>query len=127
MPIVKVSRYVRADAKANPNVLFVFGDNVERVGYGGQAGAMRGEPNAVGIATKWTPGMSPGDFFDDAELEDASRVISQDIAPLRAYLACGGVVVMPADGLGTGLSELPTRAPKVYAYLQQQLKELEGL
>ncbi|KKL05458.1 hypothetical protein LCGC14_2605850, partial [marine sediment metagenome] len=40
-----------------PDTLFVFGDNMQRRGLGGQAFAMRGEPNAVGIPTKIFPSM----------------------------------------------------------------------
>lgn len=127
MPIVKVHRYVRADAKANPNVLFVFGDNVERVGYGGQAGAMRDEPNAVGVRTKKSPGMRDNDFFHDHQYGMYSKMISDDLEPVIAHLKAGKIVVMPADGLGTGLSELPTRAPWVYAHLKSVLKGLESL
>ena len=49
----------RSDLKANPSVLYLFGDNLQRVGLGGQAKEMRGEPNAVGIATKKAPDNKP--------------------------------------------------------------------
>lgn len=42
----------REDLQANPDVYYLFGDNVERRGLGGQAKEMRGEPNAIGVATK---------------------------------------------------------------------------
>jgi len=34
-------------------------------------------------------------------------------------------VVIPSDGLGTGLAGLDKRAPKTFAYLQERLAELE--
>jgi hypothetical protein len=49
----------RRDLRANPESLYLFGDNTKRVGIGGQAREMRGEPNAVGIATKNAPGSYP--------------------------------------------------------------------
>jgi hypothetical protein len=45
----------RKDLRENPDKRYVFGDNVERRGYGGQAKEMRGEPNAIGVVTKWAP------------------------------------------------------------------------
>ncbi len=36
------------------------------------------------------------------------------------------IVVIPADGIGTGFAELDKRAPKTFAYLQQKLAELEN-
>jgi hypothetical protein len=53
--LVIVKRYERADIRAYPGVLVTFGDNLERLGLAGQAGAARGEPNAVGIPTKHGP------------------------------------------------------------------------
>jgi len=38
--------------RAEPGTLWVFGDNLQRKGLGGQAKEMRGEPNAIGIPTK---------------------------------------------------------------------------
>lgn len=52
MIILRQTRIYRADLAMNPKVLYVFGDNLERKGFGGQAYEMRGEPNAFGIATK---------------------------------------------------------------------------
>lgn len=102
--------------RAHLEARFVFGDNSERVGLGGQAGAMRGEPNAIGIATKWRPGMADRDFFVD--WNPACRTIMiADIGKVRLALAEGRTVYVPRDGLGTGLSQLPTRAPGLYALL----------
>jgi hypothetical protein len=42
MPILYQHRIYRMDLIANPNILYVFGDNTKRVGMGGQAGEMRG-------------------------------------------------------------------------------------
>lgn len=116
--IVRQSRIYRADLQANPDVLYVFGDNVRRVGMGGQAGEMRGEPNAVGIATKWSPGREEDDYFSDDEYQTATAIIQQDFAPVKLSLRLGATVVFPLDGIGTGLSELPERAPRIFEYLR---------
>ena len=111
--IIYQSRICRADLRANPDVLYIFGDNARRFGMGGQAAAMRNEPNAHGIATK----ASPGAFFSDLEFDLAAQIIDADLVPVARKLAAGGTVIFPLDGIGTGLSELPTRAPRVWARL----------
>lgn len=107
----------RDDLVNNPEALFLFGDNTERVGMGGQAGAMRGESNAHGIATKWTPTSGTNAYFSDDEFVDCCRVISQDFRDVFRWRDRGRTIVIPADGLGTGLSRLPELAPKVNQHL----------
>lgn len=127
MSLLFQHRIYREDLCRNRHVLYVFGDNLIRKGMGGQAAHMRGEPNAVGVATKRTPGMHETDFFaDDPVAVDAqTRVIDEDMKPLFEHLVRGGIVVWPSDGIGTGLSELPTRAPATYAYIEQKLIALQ--
>ena len=114
----------RKDLVSNRGTLYVFGDNMDRVGSGGQAGAMRGEPNAVGVPTKWSPGMSNRDFFSDSDMSVLRPVLDREFDKLRVHIQKGGNVVIPADGLGTGLSELPTRAPFVLDYIESKINEL---
>ncbi|AFO71699.1 hypothetical protein phiCbK_184 [Caulobacter phage phiCbK] len=123
MPLIYQHRIFREDLRRNSDVLYVFGDNMIRKGMGGQAGHMRGEPNAVGVATKRTPGMHDTDFFgDDPVAVDAQcRTIDEDFRRLFAHVKKGGIVVWPSDGIGTGLSELPTRSPATMTYIEQKL------
>lgn len=53
-----------------PEKLFVFGDNFGRVGFGGQAKEMRGEPNAVGVLTKRFPSMVHAAFLTDDDYDN---------------------------------------------------------
>lgn len=117
----------RKDLVSNRGTLYVFGDNMDRVGLGGQAGAMRGEPNAVGVPTKWSPGMSNKDFFRDSDISVIRSVLDREFDKLRVHLQKGGNVVIPEDGLGTGLSELPIRAPAILNYIEQKIHELVEL
>ena len=55
MPVIYQKRICRDDLRRNPNAVYIFGDNEARTGLGGQAREMRGEPNAMGIATKRSP------------------------------------------------------------------------
>lgn len=95
--------------RAEPEKIFVFGDNVLRVGLGGQAGEMRGEPNAIGIATL----RAPGRFYQPGDAEDLDCVTA-DLARVALALAEGRTVVVPTDGLGTGLARLPEKAPSLH-------------
>ncbi len=105
--VILVKRYTRAMIQRNPDVLFVFGDNLARRGFGGQAAEARGEPNSVGIVTK----MSPSRYLSDDNWLDVRDPIVEAFNRLRNHLVNGGTVVWPQDGVGTGLAELPTRAP----------------
>lgn len=124
---VYVQKWIeREDLRNNPDVFFLFGDNTIRRGMGGQAGAMRGEPNAIGIATKMTPTSESNAFFDDLDLETNCRIIAKDFRKAFQMRDKGHMIVIPADGLGTGLSELPTRAPKTNEFLEWMLDLLKN-
>ena len=127
MPIIKSKWTVRADLRNNPEHLFVFGDNMVRKGFGGQAMEMRGEPNAIGVPTKWAPSMSPSAFLTEADLERVKPEIDKAFERLRTHLAGGGTVVLPRDGIGTGLAQLESRAPTIAALIQAHIEALEAV
>jgi hypothetical protein len=123
---VERMRFITRDlVRANPDKIFLFGDNLEQRGYGGQAAAMRGEPNAIGIPTKKNPSYSDNAFFTDDEFEQNKAVIDAAFAKLaKAVSDATRVIVIPANGLGTGRAELGKRAPRTFAYVQSRLDEL---
>jgi len=112
--------------QAEPETLFVFGDNMKEVGLGGQAREMRGEPNAVGIPTKWRPSNREGAFFIDADLPAVQGLIDERFDRIEKHLAGGGAVVWPSAGIGTGLADLKARAPRIWAYLESRRLALRG-
>ena len=112
-----VEKYTDDDVKSNPDKIYVFGDNTQRVGMGGQA-QIRNNPNAMGIATKISPSMDEAAFMSDKNFISNVQIIDGDINKIKAT---GKVVVMPSNGLGTGLAKLKEKAPKTYAYLKQRL------
>lgn len=120
------NRIFRVDLRANRKVLYLFGDNDARIGEGGQAKEMRGEPNAVGIRTKKYPMMGSKNFYTDDEYSDNVQKIEEDFVKVKAYLLKGGVVVCPMDGLGTGMAQLRERAPRTYLYLVDTITVLRG-
>lgn len=103
--------------RRHPEKLFVFGDNAQRVGNGGQA-IIRPEPNVFGVATKVAPGGSERDFFEEGNPEHMG-ILAHDLRNLETTLALGKIVVWPvfkygSSTLGCGLAELPMRAPSLY-------------
>lgn len=125
MPIKYLSWITREMVQAEPEARFVFGDNNLRVGMGGQAGAMRGEPNAIGVVTKRAPDMLASSFFSDDERLDA-RNLDRDLAKIDAALLEGRTIYVATDGIGTGYSQLPQRAPKLYRRLVEFFGTIPG-
>jgi hypothetical protein len=124
MPVIFQERIVRTDLQANPCFLYVFGDNESRRGMGGQASFCRGEPNAIGVATKRAPSMTQSSLWSDVEFERCAAIIDADMEPLFVHVRGGGTVVFPKAGIGTGLSKLPERAPRLMDHIRQRVREL---
>lgn len=120
-----VKHITRDMLKSRPDTLFVFGDNMIARGLGGQAKEMRGEPNAVGIPTKMLPGMGYADFFRDEDFDRAKPKIDAAFVRLFAHAAGCGKIVWPAAGIGTGLAELPKRAPKIWQLIEENRTALD--
>jgi hypothetical protein len=117
----------REDLKKNPSVLYLFGDNDRREGYGGQAADMRGEPNAVGIRTKHEPGRDNESFWSDKTFDQNCAKIDEDLSRVKAHLRRGGIVMIPSDGIGTGYAQMEKRCPKTFNVLQQSLASLSSV
>lgn len=127
MPIAYQRVILRDHLRANPTNLYVFGDNAKREGLRGQAEAMRGEPNAVGVATKWRPAAAEDAFFTDADYLEATTLILADLQPVYRHLLNQGTVIWPMDNIGTGLSQLSKKAPRIWTFLEQARMELESI
>lgn len=109
MPVAYRKWITRDMLRSEPASRFVFGDNTERVGLGGQAREMRGEPNAIGVATLFSPGVyyRPND-------PDALEAVMKDLNKVTLELSLGRVVYVPSGGIGTGLAHLPENAPELH-------------
>jgi len=121
MAIMKKKWITREDLRQNSTTLFVFGDNLQEKGYGGQAKEMRGEPNAIGIPTKKKPSMTPDSFFSDDDYEKMVNIISEKFRILTRQLELGFDVVFPEMGIGTNLAKLEEKAPKIYEYINRRI------
>lgn len=107
--------------RENPDKVYLFGDNLEGKGKGGQA-VVRDEPNAIGIPTKKGPRRDAGAYFNDADLQANKEAIDEAFNKIPNE----ATVVIPKDGLGTGLADLSNKAPKTFKYLQEKLAELQS-
>lgn len=111
----------RTEVRTNRNKLYVFGDNLLKIGYGGQAKEMRGEWNTIGIPTK----KSPHEFFSDNDYDRVAPLIKLKFEEIWYYLRqYEYIVVIPSDGIGTGLADLPNKAPRIWAVVEHNLKNL---
>lgn len=126
--VERVPHFTVEMCRANPNKVFVFGDNMEGRGFGGQA-VIRHERNAVGLPTKWRPGREEADYFtdEDSRNRDVWHAIHEAFEKMRKALAEGRNVVISAAGLGTGRAQLATRAPRLLEKIQATIVALEKL
>jgi len=143
MLVLRQKMIYREDIQSNPDILYVFGDNLERVGRGGQAKEMRGEPNSFGIATKRLCDHGyPECYFHDTQ-KDVIDILCTEFDRLERklqqstkhsygqlgwlYIRHWKGVVIPMDGLGTGLSKLQDYAPKALDYIETRINDLKVL
>lgn len=82
---------------------------------------MRGEPNAVGVATC----SLERPWSDDAATVQCA-IIDADMEPLFGALRRGELVVFPLDGIGTGIADLERRSPLTWAHLTARITELKN-
>ena len=126
--IVQEAWYSIEQCKANPRSIYVFGDNLLRVGEAGQA-SIRSCNNAIGIATKKKPSMLKSSFFSDKEYDKLEPFLKKEIDKIVSIMFSDNLdtLVFPIDGLGTGLSKLPQMAPKVFLALSALLYKTFGI
>jgi hypothetical protein len=115
----------RDEIKKNPSTLYVFGDNDQRKGLGGQAKEMRGEPNSMGISTKKAPNMDETAFKSDAEFDENARIITEDVDAIIAAWDTGSYAKVLVPPIGVGLAKLAEKAPRTWEYLNAELTRLQ--
>lgn len=100
--------------------IFLYGDNDAHFGEGGQV-IIRKSKNAMGIPTKKYPNNDESSFYTDEEYEENVKKINNAFSRVWQKLSSGkwkGIVV-PENGFGNGLSQLPSRALKQTNLLRQ--------
>lgn len=127
-PLILVSkRFSIEQCRVNFDTLFVFGDNLERTGMGGQA-IIREQSNSVGFATKKRPSRSGEEFFTDEEFEENCKIIEEEIVKINKYAEEKEykAIAFPLAGLGVGLSNMQQKCPKTFCYMTTRLLESFG-
>jgi hypothetical protein len=129
MPVLFMSSITREFVRSHQTWFFVFGDNLVKKGLGGQAREMRGEPNAVGIATKRSPSMNSDAFFSDSDIHNVivMDAIKDSFRILESHLLSGGVVVIHKNGVGGGLANLPVNAPLIDKFIKSSIERLANI
>jgi hypothetical protein len=124
--IIEIQTYDRKFIRANYPDIFVFGDNMERKGYGGQAAEARDCVNSIGIPTKWYPSADPRAFFSDEDFNFVAPVILGEFYKLQTYRKNGYNIWWPKDGIGTGRARLQVKAPAIYALISSEYERLKN-
>lgn len=116
----------RRDIIKHPKVLFLFGDNLARHGWGGQAKEMRGEINSLGIVTKRLPTHGEDAYFrdSDADIDFIKGIINLDFLRVQYYVNSGKYNALVIPSLGTGLAKLPQYAPQLLEYINIQIASI---
>lgn len=119
MPIIiQTEYYTREQVEKETDKIFVFGDNEERRGTGGQAKACRGLPNTIGVRTKAKASHDEDAYWHDDMIIDKLPLVQADFRDIHTALLAGKTVVFPVDGLGTGLAKLSENAPFILSRIQ---------
>ena len=95
---------------------FVFGDNLIGKGKKGQA-VIREYSNTYGIPTKRLPTMNDNAFFSDKE--DEIAIVKKKLEILKISMLEGSKIVLPYDGIGTGLAKLETHSRYIFEYIRE--------
>ncbi len=120
MPIEFKDFITRKEVRNNKHKIYVFGDNLQELGFGGQAREMRDEYNTIGIPTK----KSPSQYFTDADYDQATKLIKIRFSVINNYLQRGYTIVIPKAGVGTGRAKLAIKAPKIWKIVKEELEKL---
>lgn len=114
------------DIAENPNMIFVFGDNLQRRGKGGQA-IIRDIFNTIGLVSKKEPTNAELAFFYDHEYGQNCYYINNDVQRIKAIAQANEMtIVLAAGGYGTGLAMLDKTAPRTFSYMSRLLMDEFG-
>ena len=80
----------------------------------------------MGISTKKLPSNEKEAFYTDDEYEENVAFFEEDVKRIRAYAEEIGATSLcfPYRGIGTGLAQLGTKAPKTFFYMCTRLYDL---
>ena len=106
---------------SNPNAYFVFGDNLERMGYGGAA-VLRDHPHSIGFITKKFPDNKDSSFYRP---EEYSAIFFEELKKLKNIIQQRPNKTFYISQLGGGLANKFFIWQKLIRH--NLVKELENL
>jgi len=137
-----IKKLYRSNVEKDMDKIYLFGDNEERTS--GQnlidikdetkgrypnitQAVIRGLPNTIGIVTVKNANTKDSTrFYETKDFDKFKKQVDTDLAVVENYLKEGKTIVLPSNGIGTGVSNLKTKAPKLYNYLANRLNLLTG-
>ena len=123
MQIKPETTITREFLRDNPNIIFVFGDNEGRVGYGGAA-ALRDEPNTYGFITKKDLGEAEPNFTADEYIS----VFVEEALKLKQKAAENQDKMFYISRLGAGLAnKFKIWEEVILPVLPKVLKDLDNV
>lgn len=111
---------------ANPDCIFVYGDNDIHAGYGGAA-ALRDLPNTLGFITKKLPTNDDSSFYT---LDEYKEVYEEEIKSLQILIKVGKKVdkIFLISPLGSGLANKYNIWEKIIEpNLKKDLKQFKNI
>lgn len=108
--------------KKSTKKIWIFGDNDQRIGNGGQA-TIRPLSNSFGIRTKKRPSTTEDSYYSDNEYEENCKKITEDVVHIMSKWTQGYTIVFSSNGYGTGLALLKDKAPLTFQFLCDVLKQ----
>ena len=114
---------------ATPRELYLFGENEQDYGTNQQQSntqaVIRGCANAHGVCTCYARGQG----YRDATLEANCARIRTDLRDAVCLVLRGtfDMLVIPGNGLGTGVAGLQVHAPKTHRFLLSELERAKRL
>lgn len=110
--------------------IYLYADDATRRAHLGQAEECSNCPSAFPITTKLFPCKDNMAYFNDAFFVRNTQLIEQDIINMKCVVAFRTglpfpikIVILPK--IGRGCAEMHIRAPKTYAYLLEQLCNID--
>mgnify|MGYP000218143077 CR=1 FL=1 len=110
--IIHQTWITREDLRANPDIIYVYGDNAARDGQRGLARQMRHEPNAHAVSISW----GPFEAFTLATFEAAADKIDADLVALLDRQP--RLIIWPLTGL---VPEFQTMPEELKLLLRQKI------
>ena len=110
--IIQQTWITREDLRANPDIVYVYGDNAAREGQRGLARQMRHEPNAHAVSVSWGPFES----YSLSTFEAAAEKIDSDLLALLDRRP--RLIIWPLSGL---VPEFLTMPEEINLLLRQKI------